>query len=380
MTTYSECPIRRSRWEIRTVVVSVLALAAMIIGSLGPVHAQTPTENNVVYGMYSGLALLMDVYRPAQSNGFGVIHIKGSGWQAGGPGYDAPQLKRGTGNSAEVSALVKEGYNVFCVNHRGSSAFPYPAAVEDVQRAVRFIRHNAREYGIDPDRIGAIGGSSGGHLVSMLGVLDGHGDSKAANPIERESAKVQTVVARATPSDLRLMPQVPQVVKFVGMPMDEDPASPANRRYCEVSPFTYVSADDPAFLLVHGDADTTVPFAQAELFERVLRKSGVEAKLVRIEGGTHGPTFGDPERARLYARESVQWFNRHLPRAQPPPRTAVVPNALVSEAGADPIDMQKVREIRQKTRSGQPVTPEEKAYLDRAMAARGGGEAKGAKQ
>ncbi|MDO8545463.1 MAG: alpha/beta hydrolase [Opitutaceae bacterium] len=377
-----QIPPSRSAHHGTKFSATVGSLFALAVAMAGPVvsHAQAPADRNVVYGMYSGLALLLDVYRPEKPNGFGVIHVKGSGWQAGGPGYGAPQLKRGAGGSAEVSALVEAGYTVFSVNHRGSAHFPYPAAVEDVQRAVRFIRHNAREYGIDAGRIGAIGGSSGGHLVSMLGVLDGAGDAGSSDPVEQESAKIQTVVARATPADLRLMPQVPQVVSFVGMPMDESPASPANRRYLEVSPFTYVSPDDPPFLLVHGEADATVPFTQSEFFVHVLREAGVEVKLVRIAGGTHGPTFGDPERATLYGRESVQWFNSHLPHARPAGRPVPVAREAASEAGDAPLDRRKASEIRQKAASGQTLTPEEKAYLDRFMAARGGAKGKGSKQ
>ena len=92
---------------------------------------------------------------------------------------------------------------MFSLNHRAVPRFPYPAPVDDAQRAVRFIRHHATQYGIDPDRIGALGGSSGGHLVSALGVFPDEGDPVNDDPIERERAKIQCVVARAAPLDLR---------------------------------------------------------------------------------------------------------------------------------------------------------------------------------
>src|SRR5687767_5177862 len=136
----------------------------------------TMKSENVVYGMYSGLALLMDVYAPeGEANGHGIVHISGSGW--GAPlGLDARQLKEAGHVEIEARPLVAAGYTVFSINHRATPRFPYPAAVEDAQRAVRFVRHHADRFGIRADRIGAIGGSSGGHLVSMLGVLDGDGD------------------------------------------------------------------------------------------------------------------------------------------------------------------------------------------------------------
>ncbi len=89
---------------------------------------------------------------------------------------DAKPLKQSVHVEVEGIPLVAAGYTVFTVNHRAVPRFQYPAAVEDVQRAVRFIRYHAVDYGIHPNRIGAVGGSSGGHIVSMLGVLDGEGD------------------------------------------------------------------------------------------------------------------------------------------------------------------------------------------------------------
>src|SRR5687768_15456371 len=150
-------------------------------------------ERNVVYGMYSGLALLMDVHRPeAGANGYGIVHISGSGWSA--PlGLDARPLKEASHVEIEALPLVEVGYTVFTINHRAAPRFAYPAAVEDAQRAVRFVRHNAARLGIRGDRIGALGGSSGGHLVSMLGVLDGDGDAEDESAVNRESARVQCV-------------------------------------------------------------------------------------------------------------------------------------------------------------------------------------------
>src|SRR4051812_22557704 len=113
MTQHKGMPADCRRNGIRTAARCVGAFASMLMAGWSPMHAQAPAEKNVVYGMYSGAALLLDVYRPQKSNGFGIIHIKGSGWQAGGPGYGAPQLKRGAGGSAEVSAIVEAGYTVF---------------------------------------------------------------------------------------------------------------------------------------------------------------------------------------------------------------------------------------------------------------------------
>jgi acetyl esterase/lipase len=276
-------------------------------------------ERNVVYGMYSGLALLMDVYRPERPNGLGLIHISGSGWSA--PlGLDARPLKERPAVEIEALPLVAAGYTVCTINHRATPRFTYPAAVEDAQRAVRYFRHHASAYGIDPRRIGAIGGSSGGQLVSLLGVLDGAGDPDDESPINRQSAGVQCVVARAVVSDF-LTFAGPLGAVFLGaslrldldrgasLPLDPALGSPEYRLAKEASPITHVSAGAPPFLLIHGDADQTVPFAQSEAMATALKGAGVPVKLIAVPGGPHGPgIIGAP----AIAAEIRAWFDDHL--------------------------------------------------------------------
>ena len=161
--------------------------------------AQERVDNNVVYGMYSGLGLLMDVYRPAQPNGIGIIAVGGSGWYSP-MRYDAQQLKDSVRNVGK--RFAEAGYTVFAINHRQTPHFRYPAPIEDAQRAVRFVRFHASDYGIASDRIGAWGASSGGHLVELLGTMDGKGDPSDSDPVNRLSAKVQSVVVLFAPSDL----------------------------------------------------------------------------------------------------------------------------------------------------------------------------------
>src|SRR5215831_11920486 len=161
-------------------------------------------ERNVVYGMYSGLALLMDVFHPEKTNGHGIVYINGSGWHSP-MAYGAAPLKDLPLGIPYAEALQHAGYTVFAINHRQAPRFRYPAAIEDAQRAVRFVRHNSKRFDISPARIGAAGGSSGGHLVSLLGTLTGEGDPDDQDPVNRESARVQCVVARAAPVDLARM-------------------------------------------------------------------------------------------------------------------------------------------------------------------------------
>jgi acetyl esterase/lipase len=259
--------------------------------------------------MYSGLALLMDVHYPANPNGYGVIFISGSGWHAAQE-YNAEPLKQGSQSRQYAPRLTAAGYTVFFISHRAAPRFRYPAAVEDAQRAVRFVRHNAGRFNVRADRIGAVGGSSGGHLVESLGVLDGAGIKDDPDPVNRESAKVQCVVARAAPADLALM----KVVEFMGM---NPPAANAQntveaRAYREASPLHHVSSNSAPILLIHGDADESVPFAQSEMMEKALRAAGVPTSLLRIPGGRHGPTFPGAKNPPDYMGEMVRWLDKHL--------------------------------------------------------------------
>jgi acetyl esterase/lipase len=304
----------RSRANRRRMIV--LAKVLLLVAFPGFAWAGSTVESNVVYGMYSGLALLMDVYHPEKPNGYGVIYIAGSGWHAR-LSYHAQPLKESNQVKTYAEPLAKAGYTVFAVNHRAAPRYRYPSAVEDVQRAVRFIRHHAKRFGIDPQRIGGTGGSSGGYLIAMLGVLDGKGDQDDADPVNRESARLHCVVARAAPVDLFLMRgEFPSVsaASFLGMVLQPraEKSSQEYRTYWEASPINHVSADDPPFLLLHGDADQTVRFEQSEWMEAALRDAGVPVKLLRIPGGGHGATFPGAKNPPDYIGETLRWFDRYL--------------------------------------------------------------------
>lgn len=267
-------------------------------------------ETNIVYGMYSGLALLLDVYHPDRPNGYGIVHISGSGWSA--PlSLDAQPLKQSGHVQVEGRPLVEAGYTVFTINHRATPRFAYPAAIEDAQRAVRYVRYHAPTYGLRADRIGAIGGSSGGHLVSMLGLLDGSGDPDGESPIDRLSARVQCVVARAVPTDFLTDLRGGAVALFLGVAINSgtNPDSAEYRRAREASPIAHVTPDAPPFFFIHGDADDMVPITQSLALAEALRRAGVPVQHRSVPGGLHGPSLvADPQ----IAAEIRAWFDQHL--------------------------------------------------------------------
>jgi acetyl esterase/lipase len=262
-------------------------------------------DRNVVFGMYSGLALLMDVYYPEIPNGYGIIHITGSGWSRRFT-LDAKMINHNRHVKFQGEALVKAGYTLFSINHRAAPRFIYPAAVEDAQRAVRFIRYRSDTFGINPDRIGAVGGSSGGHLVCMLGVLDGNEIPADDTPINRMSSKVQCVIANAAPTSF-LESSIGD--SFLGFIKRDRPSSIEYKTAQEASPIFHVSPDDPPFLLVHGDIDEIVPVAHSKNMYKKLIEMNVVSTLYIVEGGAHGPGLVNTPELK---NEFVNWMDEHL--------------------------------------------------------------------
>jgi acetyl esterase/lipase len=294
----------------------LVAAGFLLLGLSDTVSAQSRVDRNVVYGMYSGTALLLDVHYPAKPNGFGVIFIPGSGWSA--PlGYAAPPLKESDQVGMYVPSLTEAGYTVFAITHRATPTFRYPAQLEDAQRAARFVRANATKYGINPARIGGAGGSSGAHLVSMLGTMGAPGNASDPDPVNRESARLQVIVARAAPLDLLQMnpssASAALALLLGSRVVETTPKTSVEYKAAwDASPINYVSVDSSPFLLIHGDADKTVPFSQSEMMEAALKKAGVPVKLVTVKGGDHGPTFPGATNPPDYKGEMVKWFDVYL--------------------------------------------------------------------
>lgn len=305
----------------------LVAVGVVLLAGANASSAQARVDTNVVYGMYSGLALLLDVYRPAQPNGMAIVAIQGSGWYSP-MRYDATPLKARPEVVGYADRFAAAGYTVFAINHRQAPRFRYPAPIEDAQRAVRFVRSHASDYGITSDRIGAWGSSSGGHLVELLGTMDGKGDASDSDPVNRQSAKVQAVVALFAPCDLPSMfgnaGRPGTLTALMGFAYQDPNLGPPgvaraddfeNRQYREASPLTYVTADDAPMLLMHGDQDVTVPIKQSEIMESALKQAGVTVRFITVPGGKHGPNFqlpaGDP-RLPDHAGEAVRWFDAHL--------------------------------------------------------------------
>jgi acetyl esterase/lipase len=244
-------------------------------------------------------------------------------------------LKDDRGGAAWTSSLLRAGYTVFAIN-RAAPRFHYPAAIDDVQRAIRYIRHHAKQFEIDGRRLGGYGGSSGAHLIGLAAMLAAPGIVDDADPVNREPATLQAVVLRAAPLDLTHMrdgsAHLPLAVFMNALPPGRPAAAPpppgasasrevanapANlKAYTAASPIAHVAASSPPVLLLHGDADGAVPFQQSVAMEAALRAVNVPTKLVRVPGGDHGGNFqvgGKPHPALPDALdEMVRWLHQYL--------------------------------------------------------------------
>ena len=282
---------------MRTAFIATIALMC-VPESFAQDHTERTLESNVIYGMYSGLALLMDIHYPSpeQANGYGIVFIQGCGWHQSTE-RNTGQMKEGGAITSLALPLSQQGFTVFTVNHRAAPRFRYPAPLEDVQRAVQFIRHHHEDYGIASDRIAAVGGSSGGHLASLLGLLPGKGDSSSEDPIRCESSRVQCVVALAPETDLladELPPHTQSVIaSFLGQPRFPEGGAPPGldavpQVYIDASPISHVAQDAAAFLLIHGEEDTVAPCSQSANLCKRLREVRAVVEYHQLPGLGHG--------------------------------------------------------------------------------------------
>lgn len=237
-----------------------------------------------------------------------IVHIHGGGWRAGSK-FPCPMMM-----------MVLKGYAVASVEYRFSQKAIFPAQIQDCQAAIRWLRAHSKEYNIDPGRVGAVGGSAGGHLSALVGTSGGRNAFPPIGGNEDQSDRVQAVCDIYGPANFSSVVEqaaqdknVKNIFHFntpsdpysslIGTRLDDKPKADA------VSPVHYVSKDCPPFLILHGTLDALVPFAQSEEFAAALRGQGVEVWLQKLPGSGHGgPAFGKPEVIALLQN----FFDRHL--------------------------------------------------------------------
>ena len=258
-------------------------------------------EKNITYATIDGVAIKMDIYYPKSASSAlpVVVYVHGGGWTSGDKSIDA-------------GSLVASGYLVASINYRLAPEYKIQSQIEDVKCAIRYLRAKASDYSIDKERIGAMGASAGGHLVALLGTSDESAGLEGNGGYNDQSSRVQAVVDLFGPADLLTMFRYSSSTSLQGL-------FGTNSLYSgvvsKVSPVTYISSDDPPFLILHGDKDNVVPLNQSEILYQQLTEAKVPATLVVVHNAGHSfiPTGGaiSPSQDEIN-RMIVDFFDRYL--------------------------------------------------------------------
>ncbi|MGB7329694.1 MAG: alpha/beta hydrolase [Rubripirellula sp.] len=260
---------------------------------------------DVVYGTGAGVELHLDIAKPTESTRPApcIVVIHGGAWRQGNK----------SSHLNEIKSFAQLGYVAATLEYRFCPEHPFPAQVEDVKCAVRYLRANAEKYGIDPTRFGAIGFSAGAHLSMMLGTVDVN-DAADKSSLEGDggwpdqSSKVQAVVAYFGPTVFRdeglTVVTKKLVVDFLGGTQADVPDA-----YRLASPLSHVSSGDAPMLLFQGTEDPLVPYNQAFEMAEAMTKADVPGRVELLIDAGHG--WGGKLRDRTN-RESVEFFGEHL--------------------------------------------------------------------
>jgi acetyl esterase/lipase len=263
-----------------------------------PAAADVKITPDVVYGHKDGMALTFDVFQPKEDGkGIGLLFMVSGGWYSS---WRPPERSRDF-----FQASLDEGYTVFAVRHGSAPRYKVPEAVADVQRAIRYIRLHAEDFGVDPQRLGVFGMSAGGHLSMMLATTGDEGDSEAEDPVLRASSRVAAAVAYCGPTDLQPWvtgPDSGMRDRFTALQFDGDLAD-------DCSPLFQVTSDDAPTLLIHGDKDELVPIDHSHSILKAMQEAGVPCELLTIEGAGHAFPGEAGKRA---AKARLAWFASHL--------------------------------------------------------------------
>jgi acetyl esterase/lipase len=276
------------------------------------------TYEGLEYAAPAGEALLMDLRVPDGRGPHPVILYLHSGAWITGDRTGGPAIRQAT-----------RGYAVASIDYRLAPAHIWPAQVEDAKAAIRWLRANAARFDLDPNRIGVFGASAGGHIAAILGTSGGVDSLEGlALGNAQFSSKVKVVVDFYGPTDLlkieeQKLPCIPLDGNSPNMPpslLMGCPIQQCKDKTATANPITYVTKDDPPFLILHGMLDCLVPWKQSVILQEALERTGVDSRLILLPSGEHGGRqFDTPAN-----KQAVDDFlDKHLRGALPKKRRAV---------------------------------------------------------
>jgi len=287
---------RQLKWAAGPWLLVLAVVAGLELISLPEAVAQPAQPvavevlEDYIYGRKDGMALTFDVVTPSDPNGYGLCFMVSGGWNS--MWFPPRQWIK----DSLYQSLLDSGYTIFLVRHGSAPRYKVPEAVADVRLAIEKIRANAEQFGVDPDKLGAFGGSAGGHLSVILGTT--------GEPQQRVAA----VAAYYPPTNLHGYVDDPEFVKNF-------PALDFERELVDsVSPELHVTSDDAPTLLIHGDQDTLVPLHHSEKLKVAMDDQKVSCRLLVIQNAGHAFQGDDKKKAE---QAVVQWFDQHLRGLQP---------------------------------------------------------------
>lgn len=254
------------------------------------------TIEDIVYGHKDGLALTFDVLIPeTKPKNIGVILIVSGSWKS--KKSDIATEEEALRGQHWAQGLLNGGFTVFLVRHGSTPRYPVPEMISDIKRSVRFIRLHARDYKVDPNHLGIVGGSSGGHLALMTALSADEGKADAKDPVEKISSRLQVIMAWFPPVDFinwggengYKTVEKARPTLFPEMFGPEKIKTPADleSQLKSISPIYFVTPDAPPLFLVHGDADKTVPLQQSQILKAKYQELKRPVHLIIQPGGPH---------------------------------------------------------------------------------------------
>ncbi|HEY1870478.1 MAG TPA: alpha/beta hydrolase [Chitinophagaceae bacterium] len=288
-------------------------------------RAQTKNPGEeIIYGRKDGVALTMLELKPdGKSNGKAIIRVMAGNWFSF---FEWAESK----DMIEVSKTLytQRGYTVFEVVVASQPRYAIPDEINDLKRAIRYIRYNAKQLGIDPDHIGIEGGSAGGHLSLAVATADDKIDMASADPVDHVSSRVQAVAVLYPPTDFLNWGPLGNIINARGLQLQagvygafdfrkfndstktydfiSDTAA-RNKIGREISPLYFVSPDDPPVFIIHGDADPVVPLQQSQTIIAKFKEAGVPNNFIIKKGAKHNFDDMQPE-----VKQFADWFDKYL--------------------------------------------------------------------
>lgn len=307
-------------YQIAIVGIFIAAVSAKAAAA-DPTYTQ---HQDVVYAQTDGVALVMDIFTPTgRSNGLGIIDVASGAWHS-----DRGKI-RDHERGQVFQIFCGKGYTVFAVRPGSITKFSAPEMLAHINEGIRWVKSHAGEYKIDPDRLGLMGASAGGHLASLAAVTahdsepgrprpgPEKNDSTQDSSISNTTVKAVAVFFPPTdfldfggkPADVHSPNGIGEIVRKLAFPAGIENLSDAEieDHLKQISPARLVTSHTPPFLLIHGDADPVVPLQQSERLLEELKKAGVPAELVVKKGGGHPwPTLHEE------VQVMADWFDKQL--------------------------------------------------------------------